>query len=225
MKNITIAFLLAGIFLSLIPLYLSNKNTPTTKVSYSPTPTPTPSPKSTPVTTDNQETLEKQALEGLILLSGIENDFYLEKGKFLGKSRYLPHAKGHTFITQKIGENGIQIVALAQQENLRSFLVVMWGGEKSASNLEKVNSYKPKEADFGTLALPDMKNGNSLFMTRLNYCESQTPSQQLPSLSQVSHSVPVSYQELKCPEGYIYSFSMIKVIGEYSAKTLPVIIR
>jgi serine/threonine protein kinase len=226
-QKITLASLLAGLFLALISLIavlgLRQEATPPPTPRRQPPP-PTPPRGGTPTTPETPETLEKQALEGLILLAGIENDFYLENGKFLGKSRYLPYAKGHTFITQKISENAVQIVALAQLDNLRSFLVVMWGGEKSTSNLEKVKNYKPQDTDFGTLALPSLKKSNSPYMTRLNYCESQNPSKELPSLSNVSQSVPVSYEELKCPDGYMYSFSIIKIIGEYSAKTLPVII-
>ena len=44
-----------------------------------------------------KDPLEKEALEGLILLQTIENDYYLNNGKFLIKSIYLPFAKGHIF--------------------------------------------------------------------------------------------------------------------------------
>jgi serine/threonine protein kinase len=170
--------------------------------------------------------LEKEALEGLILLTNIQNDYYQKNGEFLLKSPYLPFAQGHLFTIKPINEQVISIIALAKQENLRNFLVMIWGGQNSPENQAKILNYQPKEDDWGTLSLPNLSSQEVKYLTRITYCETEKPLKKFPSFQSlnITKSVPLSHEELSCPSDYIYSLSMISIIAEYAAKPLPAII-
>lgn len=174
--------------------------------------------------------LEKQALEGLILLTNIQDQYYQKNGEFLDKNFYLPFAQGHVFTLKKITDHRLAIIALAKQKNLKNFVTMIWGGQQDLpANLAKIESYKPKNDDWGVLQSPNMSREKPIspqYTIRFNHCETEKPEQKFPNFESLNteDSLPLSYDELACPVGYVYSISMMEVMGEYSAKVLPAII-
>lgn len=174
--------------------------------------------------------LEKEAIEGLILLTDIQDKYFSKNGEFLEQNPYLPFASGHLFRIQKLDDRHIAIIALATENNLRNFVVMIWGGKPDLpENREKMKNYKPKNDDWGVLASPNMSfsQGNTpQNAIRFNYCETEKPMGKFANFSNVklTDSLPLSYEELSCPEGYIYSLSFVEIMSQKAGETLPAII-
>jgi len=173
---------------------------------------------------------EKEAIEGLMLLTNIQENFLIDKGEFLEKNIHLPFAKGHLFKTQKLDNQHIAIMAIAIEKDLRNFLVMIWGGKPDLpENMEKTKNYQPKNDDWGVLASPNISFKKSQLpqkTIRFNYCETEKPVNKFPNFSdlKLDDSLPLSYQELPCPTGYVYSLLFLEVMSSKSAETLPAII-
>lgn len=176
------------------------------------------------------EILEKEAIEGLMLLTDIQDKYFSENGYFLEKNPYLPFARGHLFRMQKLDDRHIAIIALATENNLRNFVVMIWGGKPDLpENIEKTKQYKPKNDDWGVLASPNISLNKSTTpqnAIRFNYCETEKPIAKFPNFSNVklTDSLPLSYQELSCPEGYVYSLLFLEIMSQKAAETPPAII-
>ncbi|WP_017294442.1 serine/threonine-protein kinase [Geminocystis herdmanii] len=176
------------------------------------------------------EILEKEAMESLMLLTDIQDKYFSQNGKFLEKNLYLPFASGHLFRIQKLDDRHIAIIALATENNLRNFVVMIWGGKPDLpENREKTKNYKPKNDDWGVLASPNMsfsKVKTPQNTIRFNYCETEKPIAKFPNFSNVklTDSLPLSYQELSCPEGYVYSLLFLEIMSKKTAEIPPAII-
>jgi serine/threonine protein kinase len=178
----------------------------------------------------NVTILEKEAIEGLMLLTDIQDKYFSKNGEFLDNNLSLPFAKGHLFRIQKLDDRHIAIIALATENNLRNFVVMIWGGKPDLpENIEKIKQYKPKNNDWGVLASPNMsfnQSTKSQNTIRFNYCETKKPLANFPDFSNIklTNSLPLSYEELSCPEGYVYSLSFIEIMSQKAGETSPSII-
>lgn len=151
----------------------------------------------------------------------IQHEYYLEQGKFLASPSQLIPMPSHYFTVQPI-KNGIQVAAIPRQSNTYGYVAVLWGGKISASDRQRQANWKPQDpTDFGTLSIPYLPKNPSDYATRIAYCESLQTVIEPPPLSQVPSRLPLSSQELPCPNGYAFSFGIIEAIGKLSAKTVP----
>ncbi|MGI0479687.1 protein kinase domain-containing protein [Geminocystis sp. CENA526] len=176
------------------------------------------------------EILEKEAIEGLMLLTDIQDQYFRRNGEFLDKNPYLPFANGHIFRIEKLDDRHIAIIALAQEKNLRNFVVMIWGGKPDLpENIAKTKQYKAKDNDWGVFATPSMglnKSNSPQNAIRFNYCETEKPVSKFPNFSNIklTDSLPLSYEELSCPEGYIYSLLFLEIMSQKAAEIPPSII-
>ncbi len=173
------------------------------------------------------KTLEKEALEGLILLTDIQNNYYEKNGEFLDKTPYLPFGEGHIFRIEKLSPHHIAIIALAKENHLKNFVTMIWGGKlNTTENIAKQKNYQPKSTDWGVLAKPSLSRISSQYGIRFNNCETEKPMQKYPNFDnlKIKESLPLSYEELPCPQDYVYSLSMLELIVQKSTETPPAII-
>jgi len=172
----------------------------------------------------NQPIIRETSLEAIEALSSyinIQNDHYLETGKFLEKPSQMIPIASHYFAVQP-GENGIQVAAIPRQPDTYGYAAVLWGGKISDSDRDRQQNWKPQDpTDFGTFSLPNFRRTPSEYATRVNYCESLQPTAEPPPLSKIERSLPLSTHELPCPEGYAFSLGIIDAIGKLSATTEP----
>jgi serine/threonine protein kinase len=181
--------------------------------SWQPAPTPTEGPLLRETKLD--------VVEALFRYTKIQNDNYLETGKFLDELSQLIPIHSHYFIVQPI-EHGIQIAAIPRQENTYGYVALLWGGKISAADEKRQASWQPQDAtDIGTLSLPNFRRTPSDYSTRVVYCESLQAVMEPPPLARASKSLPLSSQELACPPGYAFSLGIIEAIGKLSTKTAP----
>ncbi len=196
-----------------------------------PAPTPTeepllPTPNEGPVfPTPTEGPLLRETkldvVEQLFAYTKIQNDNYLETGKFLDELSQLIPIHSHYFVVQPL-KNGIQIAAVSRQENTYGYVAVLWGGKISAADEKRQANWQPEDpTDIGVLSLPSFRRTPSDYSTRVVYCESLLAVVEPPPLGGVSKSLPISSKELACPPGYAFSLGVIEAIGKLSAKTAP----
>jgi len=170
--------------------------------------------------------LEKEALEGLILLTNIQDSYYQKNGEFLEKTPYLPFGQGHIFKIQKLSSHHIAIIALAKNDNLKNFVTMIWGGNPNTKeNISKQKNYQPKPTDWGVFATPNLGTQTTKYAIRFNNCETEKPEKKYPHFThlKLTESLPLSYEELSCPQGYTYSLSMLDLISQKASEVPPAI--
>jgi len=181
--------------------------------SWRPAPTPTEMPLLRETNLD--------VVEALFGYTKIQNDNYLETGKFLDELSQLIPIHSHYFVVQPV-KNGIQIAAVPRQENTYGYIALLWGGTISAADEQRQANWQPEvPTDIGVFSLPNFRRTPSDYSTRVAYCESLLAVTEPPPLAEVSKSLPISSKELACPPGYAFSLGIIEAIGKLSAKTAP----
>lgn len=155
----------------------------------------------------------------------LQNDHYLEQGKFLESPAQMIASDSHYFTVQPI-DHGIQVAAIPRQEQTYGYVAVLWGGKLSDADQKRLETWQPQDpTDIGTFSLPNFTNPVSEYTTRVTYCESVQTVSNPPPLTSVPGSLPLSTHELPCPPGYAFSQGIIESIGKLAAETLPAQIR
>ncbi len=181
-----------------------------------------------PPTSPTQPIIRPSNLEVIKLLSiyvNVQNTSYLDKGKFLEKLSGLIALPSHYFEVQVINNHGVQIAAIPRQSDSYGYVAVLWGGKMSDADTKRQQNWQPKDpTDYGTFSIPNFRKTPSNYVTRVSYCESIQTTTEPPLLSTVGDSLPLSSDELPCPQGYAFSLGIIDAIGKLAATTVPAVI-
>jgi serine/threonine protein kinase len=162
-----------------------------------------------------------EVIESLFAYVNLQNESYLDTGKFIEKLSGLISLPSHYFEVQVINDHGVQIAAIPRQSDSYGYVAVLWGGDFSAVDTKRQQNWQPKDStDYGTFSLPNFRKKPSDHITRVNYCESIQTTTEPPLLSTVGESLPLSSDELPCPPGYTFSLGIIDAIAKL-ATTVP----
>ncbi|NCR71777.1 MAG: serine/threonine protein kinase [Microcystis aeruginosa LG13-12] len=166
-----------------------------------------------------------EVIEALFAYVNVQNEYYLDKGKFLEKRSGLIALPSHYFEVQVINNHGVQIAAIPRQSDSYGYVAVLWGGKISDADSKRQQNRQPKDpTSYGIFAVPNLRGKSSNYAMRVNYCESIQATTEPPLLSTVGESLPLSSDELPCPPGYAFSLGIIDAIAKLGAMTSPVVI-
>ncbi|MDT9192505.1 MAG: serine/threonine-protein kinase [Limnospira sp. PMC 1240.20] len=178
-----------------------------------------------PTTSRNEPIIRPSNLEAIQSLStyiNLQNEAYLDTGKFIDQLSQLIAIPSHYFEVQVINNHGVQIAAIPRQSDSYGYVAVLWGGKISDADNQRQQNWQPKDpTDLGTFSLPSFRKTPSDYITRVNYCESIQTTTEPPLLSTVGESLPLSTDELPCPPGYAFSLGIIDAIAKLSATSYP----
>ncbi|TRU87086.1 MAG: serine/threonine protein kinase [Microcystis novacekii Mn_MB_F_20050700_S1] len=167
-----------------------------------------------------------EVIKALFVLVNVQNEYYLDKGKFLEKLSGLIALPSHYFEVQVINDHGVQIAAIPRQSDSYGYVAVLWGGKISDADSKRQQNRQPKDpTSYGIFAVPNLSGKSSNYAMRFNFCESIQATTEPPLLSTVGESLPLSNDELPCPPGYAFSVGIADAIAKLAATTRPVVIK
>lgn len=188
------------------------------KIEQPPTSRDTPTSRDEPIIRPSN----LEVIKSLSTYMNIQNEAYLNTGKFRQELSQLIALPSHYFEVQVINNHGVQIAAIPRQSDSYGYVAVLWGGKMSDADTKRQQNWQPKDpTDWGTFSLPSFRKTPSDYITRVNYCESIQTTTEPPLLSTVGESLPLSTDELPCPPGYAFSLGIIDAMGQLSAESSP----
>jgi hypothetical protein len=181
----------------------------------------TPLSSSSPTPTLISNPIELKTLENLVLLATVQGRQYPQKGTFLTEFSMEPAVPQYQLHLIPLQRNGLQIMAQPKVDELKSFIVLLWGGPRSAQLRQRSKSDRSNPWDEFPLASVPVTNGQSSFTAVMNYCQSDRPTRELPATVLLPKTEPAVYQDFRCPSGYGFAASMTEIVGRLAVQTLP----
>jgi hypothetical protein len=165
-----------------------------------------------------------KALDNLELLATVQGRYCQRIGSFLTAFSMEPTVPQCKFCLMLLKQNGLQIVAQSQMDRLKSFIALFWSGLRSnpvqSGQSAKSGRAEDPWSEFPLITVPTTHGCTSLTVV-MNYCQSDRPTQELPSMVLLPNAEPVVYRDFKCPTGYMFAASMTEIAGRLATETLP----